>query len=313
MKIKLKTLIESIEKQTGKKVSLKNRVVLTEAPIDDKDWERMLDLVVTGKSGEGVANTIKDKKKAMARFVAGLKLSGDKLQGEKNYRGVYEYERSDFAAFGNKAIELGATPQEIEDLYNKTTIPPKFSQKKTDLSSKKLSSFAAPISKTVLKAGFDIKYLPHNQNALTRDGMDAMSRNGRKWTMGYKTEISLGNKKWLFAFDAVTDEGGGPTYYIYAGNISHDDFQGLGRWKQSGVNEFTKKLAEILQKLKASAEVNEANTSKNVSKPGDKSSIKKVQALNMNGKSRAENEKEFEKTQGRKISAKDILGAWSAL
>lgn len=41
-----------------------------------------------------------------------------------------------------------------------------------------------------------------------------MARNGRKWTIGYKAEINLGNKTVQLDFDAITDEGGGPTSYI---------------------------------------------------------------------------------------------------
>ena len=60
----------------------------------------------------------------------------------------------------------------------------------------------------------NIEYLKTNGYAITRQGMDAMSRNGRKWTIGYKTEIDFGDKKAQFNFDAITDEGGGPSQYV---------------------------------------------------------------------------------------------------
>ena len=48
--------------------------------ITDKDWERMLDLILTkDTSGSKVASSIKDKKKAIARFVCGIKLKNSKL------------------------------------------------------------------------------------------------------------------------------------------------------------------------------------------------------------------------------------------
>ena len=50
-------------------------------------------------------------------------------------------------------------------------------------------------------------------NALTHQGKLAMKKNGRKWTIGVKTEIIINNKKVEFSFDAITDEGGGTTYY----------------------------------------------------------------------------------------------------
>ena len=43
--------------------------LITEA--SDKDWGRMLDLVIADKNGDNVAKSIKDKSKAIARFVAG--------------------------------------------------------------------------------------------------------------------------------------------------------------------------------------------------------------------------------------------------
>lgn len=68
------------------------------------------------------------------------------------------------------------------------------------------------ISKEILKLGLDINVLSKG-NALTHQGKLAMKKNGRKWTIGVKTEIIINNKKVEFSFDAITDEGGGTTYY----------------------------------------------------------------------------------------------------
>jgi len=175
--------------------------------IQSKDWDRMLDLVLTDKEGAKVAKSIKDKNKAVARYVAGTKLYyGDK----KPLRGFGKYD--DFA---EKAIELGATEEEINILLQSTLIPSKIQDKYKSLKDKKLQSYSAgPITKLILKQGFDITYLKHNGNAISWVGRDAMSRNGRKWTIGHKAEITGFSNKISFEFDAITDEGGGPSYYF---------------------------------------------------------------------------------------------------
>jgi len=182
--------------------------------VSNKDWDRMLDLVVKGDTDASkVAKVIKDKNKAVARFVAGLKLSNNPIKYEDSRYSPYGM--SWFSDLGNLAIELGASSQEIQDLYDSTEVPGSYVEKMTKLSGKKLNNrFVGDISKAILDAGFDINYLPHNGNAITNEGRYAMQRSGRKWTIGYKAEISKGSEKMNFFFDAITDEGGGSTYYV---------------------------------------------------------------------------------------------------
>lgn len=87
--------------------------------VTEKDWNRMYDLIVDGKQGSSVAKSIKDKNKAIARYVAGLKLLG--ISPSKNFKdGKYHNE---FADFGNKALELGATTDDIENEWLGTPTP----------------------------------------------------------------------------------------------------------------------------------------------------------------------------------------------
>jgi hypothetical protein len=86
------------------------------APID---WFRMSNLASKADDGSSIAKVITNKNKAMARFVAGLKLSNSPLEysdKQKEYTG-------NFSALGNLAIKLGSTPDEIAVLYNKTEFP----------------------------------------------------------------------------------------------------------------------------------------------------------------------------------------------
>lgn len=247
-------LKEKIEKQTGKKVILKEEEILNEAKgISSKDWQRMLDLILVGDvRGEKVANSITDKNKAIARFVCGLKLDNKPLKVGKNYRDNPEYSGS-FSPFGNKALQLGATPEEIQAIYDSTEVPQEFLDKQKELSTKKLGNIGiGAVSKALLKAGYNIEFEKTNGDALTNVGRDAMRRNGRKWTIGYKTIITTpGGNKVNLNIDGITDEGGGTTYY---------SCEKIG-WNEYGLRDFLVKLLTFLKN-----EDSKSNLQENISK-----------------------------------------------
>lgn len=213
--------------------------------IVQKDWKRMMDLVASGESGDNVAKSIKDKDKAINRFIAGLKLSGKTPKYNKELK---EY-TGNFSSFGNKALSLGATTDEIENVYNQVVIPEEYSTKLSGLSEKKLNNrFVGQLSKIVLDMGFDINYLPHNGYAITLVGKEAMERNGRKWTIGYKSEIVLNNETVKLNLDVVTDEGDGPSYYVVDPSSNHI-FSKL-YYQKIGKMGFLKTIKDILEKQK---------------------------------------------------------------
>lgn len=199
-----------------------------------KDWERMLDLVVMGKEGANIAEKIKDKPKAIARFICGLKLLGEEIDAHgESFRGV-------FSEFGDRALALGATVEEVEDLFNRTTVPEEFKEKLENSKGKKLQDrFVGPLVKKLMDAGYKVNFKKHNGNALTNEGRYAMERNGRKWTIGYKMEITAGEKVVDFEFDAITDEGGGPTVF-YA-----------NQWGKCNGTELWNNLFKMLEEYKS--------------------------------------------------------------
>jgi hypothetical protein len=212
--------------------------------VADKDWSRMLNLVLTGNNGKGIANTIKDKKKAIGRFVAGLKLSNSEFRYEESWRSF----RGMFTEFGNRALELGATVEEIKNEYDNAIVPQKYLDQLKTLSSKKLGNrFVGAISKAIIDAGFNITYLNKGGNALTQTGRDAMARNGIKWTIGYKTQIDVNGQLYDFNFDAITDEGDGPTSYVVADG-SDAIFMRMKSWKAVGVREFITQIIDALNR-----------------------------------------------------------------
>ena len=216
--------------------------------ISNKDWDRMSDLVLSGKDGAGTAKIIKDKNKAIARFVAGVQLSEKYIcydEQWKEFRGV-------FCEFGEKALDLGATVEEIQSVFDENEVPSSYKEKLGNFSTKKLQNrFVGDLSRKILKAGFDINYLPHNGFAITMTGKEAMERNGRKWTIGYKTEIDLGTKKVKLTFDAITDEGNGPTSYLIASNESDELFADCG-YGVAGKLQFINKVMEKLETCSSS-------------------------------------------------------------
>jgi len=215
--------------------------------VTTKDWDRMLDLVLKGDDGDTAAKLIKDKNKAIARFVAGLKLQNDPFHYDGSDRWS-PFGRVHFVELGKKALQMGATGDEIQSVYDATEVPQSIIEKQTARAGKKLRDrFVGSISKAILDAGFDITYLPHNGYAITNEGKYAMDRNGRKWTIGYKAEIDLGDKKVPLIFDAITDEGDGPTSYVV--DYSSDPMFRRG-WDRIGKNEFISGIRAALEKYK---------------------------------------------------------------
>jgi hypothetical protein len=215
--------------------------------IADKDWSRMMDLVLSGKDGARTAKVIKDKDKAVCRFVAGLKLDNDALTPSKIGRYFY----GSFKEFGNRALELGATMDEIKDTYCENIVPKAYIDMMAKMGNKKLRDrFVGDLSRKVLAAGFDIAYLPHTGNAITQIGKDAMERNGRKWTIGYKCEITKNlSRKVKLVFDAITDEGDGPTSYVFVPEESDTVFNCYSPWRSLGKTAFIANVMETLKKV----------------------------------------------------------------
>lgn len=208
--------------------------------IEEKDWKRMSDLVLSQKDGS--PSVIKNKNKAIARFIAGIKLDNANLKFNDSW-GEYS---GMFSEFGNRALELGATPEEIQLVYNENQVPKKYSELLAQMSNKKLNNrFVGDISKKILDAGYDVNFIHTNGNAITEEGKEAMERNGRKWTIGYKMNITKGDKITKLVFDAITDEGDGPTSYVMSdeSDIAFDD---MSCWDRFGKQKFIKNIMECL-------------------------------------------------------------------
>lgn len=82
--------------------------------VERKDIERMISLINKNDTeGASVAATIKDKNKAVARYVAGIILLGEELPSEDEIG-----KEGSFLPLCNKALELGAIWLDIRFMYN---------------------------------------------------------------------------------------------------------------------------------------------------------------------------------------------------
>ena len=218
--------------------------------IQPKDWERMSKLVLKDDDGYSVARLIRDKNKAIARFVAGTKLNGEALRYDQRYN---EYSNR-YRSIGNKALALGATHEEIQAAFDQAEVPVQYTDRLSQLRGAKLNNrFVSAISSAVIDLGLHIEYLRTNGSALTWEGREAMARNGRKWTIGYKSVISGDGIELPFEFDAITDEGGGPTYYVIDQHTDADlarKMRNIYRRSPVGVNGFVNALKVALAEIK---------------------------------------------------------------
>ena len=178
------------------------------AKVELKDWERVIQLISTDKSPDSQAKSIKDKNKAMQRYVAFLKVK-ETTPKYTSYGSV----SGEGHEFGDRALELGASKEEIQDLFDNTELSIELKTKFAPLlfTSGRDNKIPA-LTTALLKEGYFVKYLKYG-NAITPAGKEAMRRNGRKWTIGRITEISKDNKTFEYKFDEITDEGGGSSKY----------------------------------------------------------------------------------------------------
>lgn len=197
--------MKSLLQRINESLSANESVMINEA--DEKDWMRMADLYLNDKDGAGVARAIKNKGKAIARYVTGLKVADSEFpEVPKRSDNLLSY--GTFHDFYNTAVSLGATYDEIKAEYEKLSgIPEKISEKISIFAAKSFGSWVTgDFSKAVHKAGFDMS-LSKGGNAKTWQGKDAMSRNGCKWTIGYVATIKTATGDVVVEFDAITDEG----------------------------------------------------------------------------------------------------------
>ena len=211
--------------------------------ISDKDWNRMYDLIADRKDGESVARSIRQKDKAIARFVAGLKLKGEEPDYDKDLERYYGH----FSAFGNKALELGATVDEIKEVYDSVPAPESLIDQLSQTIDDTSYRVRIPDTfwKALRKANIPVKTAKNNRRA----GPVAtywMEGNGRKWNIPlvitfypdspYECSVDL---------DVITDEGDGSNRYaLYSEKNMKTD---LPVYDHVGFEELKKKIFAALK------------------------------------------------------------------
>ena len=244
---------------------VQHKIEAVNEKIADKDWDRMTMLYVKDDiEGAKVARLIKDKKKAINRFVAGLKIVRGKLDFFKDGTLNVNY----YHEIGRKALQLGATPEEIQKVYDEAEIPTKYQEKISDLEAKKLGNWVTgPISQAVLSIGGDVQVIDErgvSKNARTSMGKDAMRTNGANWTMNFKYEITINNKTYDFVVDIITDEGARKSHRYVIDNKSDRIFTQAFRTNMHtyGIREITKTLKQVFDSVDEGLNINEKKSKK---------------------------------------------------
>jgi len=229
--------------------------LFTEAnKITGKDFERMMSLLTdkNDEKGKGVAAKIKDKNKAIYRYVAGAILDLQLVTGDFTYNRTKYSRPVDY--FYERSIELGATEEDFKKAFNEaSSIASKYIEKYKDLKSKNLSSWVTgAFYKFLLKLGYDFKEIKRG-NAMTSKGRYAMSTSGRKWTIGYEIEIiSPNGTKASLKFDAITDEGidNETVYYVLHDLTNLNDGRSAPHYGDSmGIRKWNKFIEKNLKEI----------------------------------------------------------------
>lgn len=185
--------------------------------VTDKDWSRMQDLWNRNQDGEGVARKITSVEKAVARYVAGLKIEGEKEATVEGYNGSKTLPWSTFKAFGRRALELGATFEDLEDSFAAAEKPAQgdIKQKKVYL------GFTGSLEKLVDnlagQAGWTWSWKTVDSvRRISSEAEDMYRRNGRVWPITKEITFSKeGQEDKRIWVTVVTNEGGGNYGYDY--------------------------------------------------------------------------------------------------
>lgn len=182
-----------------------------------KDWDRMQDLIDRDQNGEGVASKIKDKGKAVARYVAGMKLL--KSNAVESYRnGEYYLPYSDFRAFGRKALDLGATYEDLIETSEATEIPEDFFA--THVTKDSYTGYTGSLRRLLdqlraLGASIELKPLNRGYEHWSYETQVGYTRNGRVWPLNYELNIEYRGETKHHTIIVVTNEGGGNYGYDF--------------------------------------------------------------------------------------------------
>lgn len=210
--------------------------------VTDKDWSRMQDLWNQGQEGEGVAKKITSVEKAVACYVAGLKIEGAKEATKEGYNGSKTLPWSSFKAFGRRALELGATFEDLEDSFAAAQKP-----SRENIHQKKVySGYTANLEKlldTLAKqTGWTWTWKTiENIRKCSIKTEQMYIRNGRVWPIIKEITLSKpGREDVQVVATIVTNEGGG----IYAYDFDYNYIPSFKDFKEL----FTRKVLSLLEK-----------------------------------------------------------------
>ena len=220
--------------------------------VTDKDWSRMQDLWNRGQDGEGVAKKITSVEKAVARYVAGLKIEGTKEATKEGYNNSKTLPWSSFKAFGRRALELGATFEDLEDSFAAAQKPAGEDIKQKKVYSGYTGNLERLLDSLAKQTGWSWTWKTiENINKCSLKTQQMYIHNGRVWPISKEITFSKTGKEDVKVIaTVVTSEGGGNYGYDfdYLYTPSFREFKDL----------FTRKILNLLDSDKeAETTVNE--------------------------------------------------------
>ena len=137
----------------------------------------------------------------------------------------------------SEAIYYCTITKEMEECKEEKKIMDKMENKEVDTSDvKRLTDSEKKIANSwITKSAFKFfnsldgvktEWIESFKNSKTIAGREAMSRNGRAWTEGFKVKFTKDGKEKEFVFDIITNEGGGLYgYAVDAQKMNLSDFK----------------------------------------------------------------------------------------
>ena len=184
--------------------------------LDPKHVKRMKEYLNKNSNPEVLAGDIKDPIKLVGRWLAAIVLDWAEA----------------VEAFGReiKTRKLLSDEEIIEymDKMENEEVDTSDVKRLTDSEKRIANSW---ITKSVFKFfnsldGVKTEWIETFKNSKTIAGREAMSRNGRAWTEGFKVKFTKNGKEKEFVFDIITNEGGGLYgYAVDAQKMNLSDFK----------------------------------------------------------------------------------------
>ena len=168
---------------------------------------------------EALVRSIKDNNKLVARWIAAMEIDWKEAAEafETAIKMRHVLTNPEIEAYKIKYSSVKANTSDLK----------KMDDNDVDLSS---NSITRSVYQYFNSLPFDVEWTKVWKSALTREGRDAMHRNGRAWTEGFEVKVyNDPNNPKTIVFDIITNEGGG----LYGYSLEYGGMMTLKEFKET--------------------------------------------------------------------------------